>query len=744
MNDPRPDASEPGFHPLGVLARRWPLLVVGIAIGAAIAALVHLTAIPAYQSSAQVLVVKKRTDVVQAGGGDVRVGVVEDHVSTQVTLIKSEKIRKAAAIELRKQKLNRPLPDNDPDNRAAAESLRAGLAVSRDKDTSSPNQVGSGILLLSYRGSDPADARAVLEAIVKAYQQELYAIYDQATLERVATLDRTLDVIRTQRQKSDEEKFKYRDELRKITTEDVLAIRTRVTSLKDRQYALQLDRTDVAEQLKLMESAGKNQTSRRAVFAQLTAQTRLGMAGEVANGPEHTIRILEAQRAELSTELGKDHARVKSIESQIAFLKGEIRRQNPDVAAGTLDELGAYEQRILQRKRTIDLQLKQIDVRLVDDEMKLQDAGGIQNHIDALTDRVQQFDRDISRLDAEKLTTQATQTSGGYTAQTITTPADGGRISPVLFYSILVGLAAGLVLGAAAIVLAEVTDRSFHSPAEIRRRLGLPVLGHIPTIRTDSPRNADAAAGLDPVLVCAVRPKSVEAEAYRGIRTQLYFSTQGKGHTVIQVTSPSPGDGKSTLAANLAISIAHSGKRAILVDCDLRKPRVHKLFDLPNAEIGLVGVIAGTGTANHAIQRTLVPNLDVLPSGPRPENPAELLTSPALPRLLAELRATYDFVIVDTPPLLAVSDPAAIAPRVDGVILVFKMTKSTRPDAERARDQLAVLGANCLGVVVNGYAEGSRGYGSYSYGAGGGYRYSEYQYADQYLSVGKLDAERTS
>jgi len=690
-----------------------------------------------YQSSAQVLVVKKRTDVMQ--GADVRVGVVEDHVSTQVTLIKSEKIRKAAAVELRKQKLNRPLPENDPDNRAAAESIRAGLLVTRDKDTSSASQTGSGILILSYRGLDPADSRVVLEAVIKAYQQELYAIYDQATTDRVSTLDRTLDVIRTQRQKSDEEKFKYRDELRKITTEDVIAIRTRVTSLKDKQYALQLEQTDLAEQLKLIESAGKNQTSRRAVLTQLTAQTRLGMAGETAAGPEQTIRLLEAQRAARMTDLGKDHPDIKSIDSQIEFLQKEIRRQNPDTAAGTLDELGAYEQRLTQRKRTTDLQLKQLEVRMTDDEKKLQDAGGLQNRIDALTDRVQQFDRDIARLDAEKLTTQATQTNGGYSAQTITQPADGGRVSPVLFYSILVGLAIGLVVGAAAIVLAEVTDRSFHSPAEIRRRLGLPVIGHIPSIRTNVPRDPDSPAGLDDVLVCAVRPKSVEAEAYRGVRTQLYFSTQGKGHTVIQVTSPNPEDGKSTLAANLAISIAQSGKRVVLVDCDLRKPRVHTLFNLPNAEIGLAGVIAGKGTANKSIQNTLVPGLDVLPCGPRPDNPAELLTSPALPRVLAELRATYDFVIVDTPPLLAVSDPAVIAPRADGVILVFRMTKSSRPAAERARDQLAAVGANCLGIVVNGYSEGNRGYGSYGYGAGGGYRYSEYQYADQYADKPKDD-----
>jgi succinoglycan biosynthesis transport protein ExoP len=277
------------------------------------------------------------------------------------------------------------------------------------------------------------------------------------------------------------------------------------------------------------------------------------------------------------------------------------------------------------------------------------------------------------------------------------------------------------------------TDKSFRSPAEIRRRLGLPVIGHIPQIRIDTPADVNAPGGLDPVLAAALRPKSVEAEAYRGLRTQLYFSTQGRGHQVVQVTSPNPGDGKSTLAANLAVSIAQSGKRVVLIDCDFRKPRVHKIFDLPSTgEVGLAGVIAGEAPIQAAVRPSGLPNLDLLPCGPRPANPAELLTSPQFQHALDEVRKAYDFVIVDTPPLLAVSDPSVVASRVDGVLLTFRMTKKVRPAAERAREQLAALGANVLGVVVNGWASGGRGYYDYNYGSSYGYRYKDYEYADEY------------
>ena len=118
----------------------------------------------------------------------------------------------------------------------------------------------------------------------------------------------------------------------------------------------------------------------------------------------------------------------------------------------------------------------------------------------------------------------------------------------------------------------------------------------------------------------------------------------------------------------------------------------------------------------------------------RPTNPAELLTSPQFQHTLDTVRKAYDFVIVDTPPLLAVSDPAVVAPRVDGVLLTFRMTKKVRPAAERAREQLAALGANVLGVVVNGWASGGRGYYDYNYGSSYGYRYADYEYADDYTA----------
>jgi succinoglycan biosynthesis transport protein ExoP len=189
---------------------------------------------------------------------------------------------------------------------------------------------------------------------------------------------------------------------------------------------------------------------------------------------------------------------------------------------------------------------------------------------------------------------------------------------------------------------------------------------------------------------------------------------------VIQVSSPAAGDGKSTLALNLSISLAMSGKRTILVESDFRRPKVHKLTAVEN-KYGIVDVLRGDSELADAVQSTSVESFFVLPCGSRPKDPAELLSRPEYEQLLEVLRQKYDYVIVDTPPILAVTDPTSIAPRVDGVLIAMRLSRHTRDLGRRTLEQLRDVGATVSGIVINGVEE-SDGYG---YGT---YRYSDYQY----------------
>jgi succinoglycan biosynthesis transport protein ExoP len=250
----------------------------------------------------------------------------------------------------------------------------------------------------------------------------------------------------------------------------------------------------------------------------------------------------------------------------------------------------------------------------------------------------------------------------------------------------------------------------------------LPIMGVIPLVKANAKAAAKGSEGETPVaptLFTWHRPKSKEAESYRAVRTALYFSTRGQGRTLLQVTSPNQGDGKSTLAANLAVSIAQSGKSILLVDGDLRRPHVGRLFGV-SQQVGFAAVLGGLAEPNEAISPTVVPGLSVLPAGATPPNPAELLTGSRLREVLDWLRERYDYVIVDTPPLLAVTDPGVVASQVDGVIMALRPSKRNRVEAKRAKEILTNLGVNIFGLVVNALdlTKSHESYGSYYYGYG--------------------------
>jgi capsular exopolysaccharide synthesis family protein len=411
-----------------------------------------------------------------------------------------------------------------------------------------------------------------------------------------------------------------------------------------------------------------------------------------------------------------------ALNRQIKMLEEEIAARGGPSG----DELERHRHKLENEKASIDKQIEVLKQDIVDDETKAIKMAELQGKIDTLkVDRLRD-DTLLRERERERDRIEATKSVGGYKVERVTQPTDGIQVAPVLVQSLLLGAVVGLLMGVGLGLWAELADRGFRSPVDIRHQLGLPVLGHVPPIRTNEPPEVKPIAALDPILASHIRPHSAEAEAVRGIRTQLLFSTSGREHQVLQITSPNPGDGKSTLAANLAISLAKSDKRVVLVDCDFRKPRVHRMFALPNAELGLASVVADQADLGAAVQACEIENLSLLPCGPRPANPAELLTTPKFQEILDDLRANYDFVIIDTPPVLAVSDPAAVAPRADGVILVFRMTKDARPAAERAKDDLTAVGGQILGVVVNASTDREMGYGY-----GHGYRY-EYQYSDSY------------
>lgn len=193
--------------------------------------------------------------------------------------------------------------------------------------------------------------------------------------------------------------------------------------------------------------------------------------------------------------------------------------------------------------------------------------------------------------------------------------------------------------------------------------------------------------------------KSPISEAYRSIRTNLQFSGIDHNLKTIVFTSGGPSEGKSTTVANLAIVMGQDNKKTLLVDCDLRKPVVHRRFGLPNK--GLTNCLAGKMTMHDVIQKSEFPNLDVITAGPIPPNPAELLSSSRMMELLDEVKPDYDYIFLDMPPVLVVTDAAIMANKADGVVMVIASGEESPEEAKQAKDLLTKGKANILGVILN-------------------------------------------
>jgi capsular exopolysaccharide synthesis family protein len=280
-------------------------------------------------------------------------------------------------------------------------------------------------------------------------------------------------------------------------------------------------------------------------------------------------------------------------------------------------------------------------------------------------------------------------------------------------YLKIVGAATGFVLAlfAGLIVLRELRDTTIKSAADVRKLIdGAQVLGSVPHLAVN-PAEFDPDVPLDPSLCYFHRPSSVEAEAYRSVRTALLVGLHPQ-QKVIQVSSPEPGDGKSTFISNLAIALAQSGKRVLLIDADLRRPTLHRLFHA-RQEIGTAEVLTGEIQLVNALQESRVENLWLLTAGLNPPNPAETLLSPRLDQLLDEARREFDLVLVDTPPLLVVSDPCIVASRTDGSLLVVRTRKSSRLAIRQTNHLLQQHGIPLLGVVANGTVTPSGAYTTY-------------------------------
>ena len=733
-----------------VVRRRWFLILMLASVGGLAGYLYQTQRAPIYQAACRVLVERKQNnlpiDVIQALGASA--SPMDQLLLTHMEIIRSPMVLGEASKDTRLAALSIFAGKGD-----IAGTILNGLSVNRPK--ARDNVVIPNVLELVFRCEEPREAPIVLEAVVNAYQDYVKKTESASDVEMVTLLQNTKKTLEEQIQIAQEANAKFNEKLR-----DWARLR-QVTLIRDdkgnfmsleQQHLLELDRrmrTLKAQEDEISAKLAKLEDAKAKGGSDFRTAVELMIGRQLVDGqlvtPEFTSAFegqivgLRLKENEMSGVFGPDHPSIKRIQDQIKMLeeidkerKEDVQKKianrpkpiSKDLAEGYMTSLrieGEWQKDLQAR---LGKGLEQLKPK-VDEFLKyLEEDKQLRYNITSKQELYAAMAKRLAELNLGR-------NEGSIRTQVMAPPAAAGEVAGLIFRAILVGAVIGFAIGFGISYLAEVADKNFRTPEEVRQTLGVPIMAHIPPLPTGERRDKGKPKKLHKSLTTVHSSKSMAAEAFRGVRTGLYFSTKNEFHKAIQITSPEPGDGKTTLASNLAIAIAQSGKRVLLIDADMRRPKIDKLYSVINNQ-GLSTVLDGkTSLDQSIIPIEDVPNLSVLPSGPSPSNPSEQLTSERFAEILEECKEQYEVVLIDSPPLLPVTDAAVVAPRVDGVILTLKLAKNARVQAVRAMEILSNIDCKVLGVVVNGKPD-RRGYGRY-----GRYGYSGAHYgADQGFGFG--------
>ncbi len=705
--------------------RKWLVLLIAL-LALGLGSLYGMRATAIYQSSAQILLIKKEARLPLGGSsGTAQVGY-EDTLSTHMILLRSPAVLNRAVEEHNLAELPSLAGAANP-----AGIISAGLRATRGGGREAPDP---NVIDLTYEGTDPQDCATILNAVISSYQDFLGLAYQNFSEETLQLITRAKDELHAQLTEKESSYRKFRQESPLLWQGETSANmhETRMADVEKARSTARIENAEKKARFDAIDAAmkrGENQEVLKLLAGR--TETATAAAAKIDGVADQRLVDTLLEEQTLLEKWGQDHPSVIAIRKKIETLRKHVRTQPAPESPKQTDFVGLYVESLRHELKQGEQELQALDALFSDEREAAKTIASVQisdETFRAEISRTQQlFNGVVKRLEELNLI----KDYGGVSTQLIAPPRPGAQIQPNLRIILSVAMTLGTLAGLALAFAFEVADKRFRGPEEIATQLSLPVLGHIPLIEEDNAKEAliDVDSSLNEILCVHHRPTNSASESYRTVRTALYFSTQGKENRVIQITSPDPGDGKTTLAANLAISIAQSGKRVLVVDADFRRPKLAKLFGIDDAEMGLALAITNGTPLEQAVRPTEITNLDVMPCGPRPRNPSELLTSSGFKEMIDQFRQSYDFVILDSPPLLVVADATIVAAQCDAVMLVIRLRKNARDHAVQALEMLHTVGANVAGVVVNGISRAA-GYSryryGYSYGYGYKYRYKQY------------------
>jgi capsular exopolysaccharide synthesis family protein len=671
-----------------LVRRKW--VVIAALVLAAAGSIVYTWRSPRKYAAASKVYVRKPEGLLSFSEYTLYSGQINPN--TQIALIKARPVVERAAALLQKQHVD-----------VSVDAVAAALNVS-----SLPN---TELIEIGVEWSDPTVAAKISNAMADAFVAYRTTVARNSQSETLHFLQENLDTARAELTRAEDRLQRFQEQTGYSPAADA-------STAKAPAEAASLQRAREA----LAEAQANLRTRRigqRYVQAQLAKQNR-ALARGAADAVRDNSRLRKTQADLHAKERELREAQAKltpegvatfkpGLAEEVAELKRQLDRQLALAVDGGVD---------LDLQQKLSARLAELDAEEAEAEARVADLSAALARLTRERRRLPELARRYARLALEKEAHEKIYTflRQKHKETEISRVSQAGNVErveaavpqptpiwPKPRQNLLFALVFGLMLGVAAAFLIEFLDDSLQTPEDVERYLHLPTLGSIPLIKEPNNR-----------LLTQVGPRSGLAEGYRMIRSSVAFSSVDAPLRTIMVTSAGPGEGKSMMAANLAIVHAQKGMRVILVDCDLRRPCQQKLFRL-NGGLGFTNLVVGSATIAGVLQDVGIENLRVIPSGPLPPNPAEMLDSARARQVMEELQEYADLVVFDTPPCVALSDPVVLASQVDGVLMVVESGETNRNAAAQAVYHLAVGKANLLGAILNKVDLRREGYHAYYY-----------------------------
>lgn len=714
---------------LQVLRRRWLLIAAACAIGLGAAAAHYAMTPPLYQATA-VLQIERRSLTPLVGS---QTPWLEDwwnmeYYPTQYRLLESRGLAERVVRNLGLS--DDPYFNPGGAGRAGADDLavlgglanrlRGGLSVDPIRTTQ--------MVTLTYRSTNPEFAARAANGFAEAFID--WGIENRSTTAGNAStfLSSQIDTLKKE-------------------------IQDKETQLQDVSRTSDIVHLDSGSNVTMQRLEALNQSYSEALRDRIEKEARYR---ELVNAPKESVAesqsdglVTDLKRKQLDLEreyeMGlrtykKDFPRMTELQAAIEKGRQHLATVVDDMVEKARKTAYADYQTAVRQERALEQEMRGLKSEALDESSAAAEYNNLNLEVETRRNLLDQVLKAQSETDVTARL-QGTRESNVRIVDRALVP--GGPASPNLKQDLTGGLLMGLLAGLGLVLLLEYADRTLKTSDQVERVLGLPTLAVVPDLSDNgasyggyrayygvygqrsgkpdgggrSPRRwLERKKGDGPVrieLVPHESPRLAVSEAYRSLRTALLLSSAHELR-VVAVTSAVAGEGKSATATNLAVVMAQLGRRVLLIDADLRKPRLHEVLQVSN-RAGLVSYLTGGVDLDSVVRPTQVQQLSVVPSGPIPPNPSELLASDRMRELVKVVRAQFDFVVIDTPPLLPVTDASLVGDLVDGVTLCLRAGKVTRDEARSCLDRLQLAGIRILGVVLNRHSTSQGGYAGRHY-----------------------------